>query len=150
VNYEDYHEIQEFSSSRPNLRMIAWNAKSLIMEAYNLMGHEVVYPSTNALTPDHYDIAAKAEGDPPRTRLEFRPTLQSLLADRFQLKFHREMRKLPVYFLVVGKNGPSFREIRPARLGAPCMAWRDANKPSTCLSPQWKHWLKTFIPLSLG
>jgi uncharacterized protein (TIGR03435 family) len=36
--------------------------------------------------------------------------LQSLLADRFQLRFHREMRELPVYFLAVGKNGPAFRE----------------------------------------
>ena len=39
--------------------------------------------------------------------------LQSLLADRFHLKLHREMRELPVYFLVVGKNGPKFRETQP-------------------------------------
>ncbi len=31
--------------------------------------------------------------------------LQALLADRFQLKVHREPRELPVYALVVGKNG---------------------------------------------
>jgi len=52
------------------------------------------------------DILAKAEGDVPRTRTEFRRMLQALLADRFQLKFHRETRELSVYFGVVGKNGP--------------------------------------------
>lgn len=65
------------------------------------------------VTLDRYDIAAKAEGDEPRTRPEFRRMLQSLLADRFQLRFHREMRELPVYFLVVGRNGPAFRETPP-------------------------------------
>ena len=39
--------------------------------------------------------------------------LQSLLADRFKLKIHREMREMPVYELVVGKNGPKFKESAP-------------------------------------
>jgi len=56
------------------------------------------------------DILAKAEGDVPRTRTEFRRMLQSLLADRFQLRFHRETRELSVCFWVVGKNKPTFRE----------------------------------------
>jgi uncharacterized protein (TIGR03435 family) len=33
-----------------------------------------------------------------------------LLADRFQLKLHRESKELPVYDLVVSKNGPKFKE----------------------------------------
>jgi uncharacterized protein (TIGR03435 family) len=32
--------------------------------------------------------------------------LQSLLEDRFQLKYHRETRELPVYALAVAKSGP--------------------------------------------
>jgi len=36
---------------------------------------------------------------------ETRVMIQSLLADRFQLKLQRESRELPVYWLVVGKNG---------------------------------------------
>ncbi len=35
--------------------------------------------------------------------------LQALLADRFQLKIHREMRDQPVYELVVAKNGPRLK-----------------------------------------
>jgi uncharacterized protein (TIGR03435 family) len=32
--------------------------------------------------------------------------LQKLLAERFKLAFHREKKELPVYAIVVGKNGP--------------------------------------------
>jgi uncharacterized protein (TIGR03435 family) len=39
-----------------------------------------------------------------------RPRLQALLADRFHLKLHREMKELPRYALVVGKNGPKLKE----------------------------------------
>jgi uncharacterized protein (TIGR03435 family) len=35
--------------------------------------------------------------------------LQTLLADRFQLKIHNETRELPVYALVVGKNPPKLK-----------------------------------------
>lgn len=36
--------------------------------------------------------------------------LQALLADRFRLKLHHETKVMPVYDLVVGKNGPKFKE----------------------------------------
>jgi uncharacterized protein (TIGR03435 family) len=36
--------------------------------------------------------------------------LRTLLADRFQLQLHRETKDLPVYALVVGKNGPKLME----------------------------------------
>ncbi len=39
--------------------------------------------------------------------------LQVLLADRFKLKVHREPCEMPVYALVVGKNGPKFKESAP-------------------------------------
>ena len=42
--------------------------------------------------------------------LEFRQMLQTLLAERVNLKVHREMKEMPVYALVVGKNGPKLKE----------------------------------------
>jgi uncharacterized protein (TIGR03435 family) len=35
--------------------------------------------------------------------------VQALLTDRFQLKVHQETRQLPVYALVIGKDGPKFK-----------------------------------------
>jgi len=37
-------------------------------------------------------------------------TSQTALADRFQLRLHRETKELPVYTLSVAKNGAKFRE----------------------------------------
>src|SRR5258705_456980 len=59
---------------------------------------------------DHYDLTAKAEGERPITREEARQMLQHLLAERFQLKIHRETKEVPVYALVVGKNGHKLKE----------------------------------------
>ena len=36
--------------------------------------------------------------------------LQTMLADRFQLKIHRESKELAVYALIVGKSGPKLKE----------------------------------------
>ena len=49
-----------------------------------------------------YMIEAKAEA--PATLAELRMMLQTLLADRFKLKVHREMRQMPVYALTRGKG----------------------------------------------
>jgi len=38
---------------------------------------------------------------------------QTLLADRFQLKVHRETRPVPVYALVIAKGGPKLQTPKP-------------------------------------
>jgi len=63
---------------------------------------------------DRYDIDAKAAG--PADGHELMAMLQSLLADRFQLVFHRETRLLPGYALVVGKKGLT---AKPSAPGSP-------------------------------
>jgi uncharacterized protein (TIGR03435 family) len=56
----------------------------------------------------HYDIAAKAAD--PVGEAELRVMLQSLLADRFQLSFHRQTKEMQALVLSVGKGGPKFQE----------------------------------------
>jgi bla regulator protein blaR1 len=60
-----------------------------------------------------YDIEARAPGDGAPTVDEVRQMLQTLLAERFQLKFHRETKELPVYDLVVGANQPKLKPSAP-------------------------------------
>lgn len=80
----------------------------LIEEAYGLRGDQIS-GGPAWVKSDHYDIAAKAEGESPITKDQLRQMLRSLLADRFQLKFHRERRETAVYELVLGKGGPKLK-----------------------------------------
>ncbi len=56
-----------------------------------------------------YDIVAKTES-PDATKEQVMAMMQALLADRFKLVVHHETRELPVYSLVIAKNGPKFKE----------------------------------------
>jgi len=55
---------------------------------------------------DKFDIRGKPEGGGQPNPIQFRTMLQKLLADRFQLAFHRDKKQLTAYALTVGKNGP--------------------------------------------
>jgi uncharacterized protein (TIGR03435 family) len=101
--------IMDFSSSGPRVRFEGYNLRGLIMEANNFRNFQVSMPGIDEQENTFYDIVAIApEGTMP-TRDEFRRMLQTLLADRFQLKAHIEKRQVPVYALVVGKGGPKLR-----------------------------------------
>jgi uncharacterized protein (TIGR03435 family) len=60
------------------------------------------------LESDLYDVEAKADG--PHTIDELHVMFQNLLVDRFKLQFHKEMRTLPAYELVVDKSGARLTE----------------------------------------
>jgi uncharacterized protein (TIGR03435 family) len=74
----------------------------------------------------HYDISAKPDHKPERDEVLL--MLQSLLADRFQLKIHHETKELPIYALVLankdGKLGPQLTESKEGS----CTLF-DASKP---------------------
>ena len=95
------------------------------MEAYKLKNYQVSFSPAFPQAAVFYDIVAKADGDGAPTRGESRPMLQKLLAQQFKLKVHREKKEMPVYALVVGKNGPKFKEpprwdvLRPRRRKCP-------------------------------
>ncbi len=99
--------------------------KMLVTQAYDVRDFQIS-GGPGWITSDRYDINAKAErGDsdapPPdprnmsddqmRTmRQQMQERLRGLLAERFQLIIHRETRELPVYALVVAKNGPKMKQ----------------------------------------
>ena len=69
---------------------------------------------------DRYDIDARisdadhaAWQDPKNQPAMLQEMLQAMLADRFKLVVHREMKEKPVYELVVAKGGAKFQETKP-------------------------------------
>jgi uncharacterized protein (TIGR03435 family) len=78
----------------------------LMMRAYEVKYHQLAGPGSRS--EELFDITARvAEGT---TKDQFQIMLQNLLADRFKLTFHREMREMQTYQLVISKNGPKIKE----------------------------------------
>jgi uncharacterized protein (TIGR03435 family) len=72
-----------------------------------------------------YQVIAKAPEGPPPSPEQFRLMLQALLADRFQLRIHHANKELPVFNLVLAKNGPKLKEnVTDAKVS---MAMRDGR-----------------------
>jgi len=61
---------------------------------------------------DQFDVVAKAESA-DSTRDEIRSMLQTLLAQRFKLVVHRQMKEVPAYSLLLGKSGSKLRGAAP-------------------------------------
>jgi bla regulator protein blaR1 len=64
--------------------------------------------------PNGQSASWTALSDRSESGRQLRQMLQTLLADRFQLKLHRETRELPVYALVVAKGGPKLQPSKSA------------------------------------
>jgi uncharacterized protein (TIGR03435 family) len=104
----------DISTAGPRFTAEGCTVYELIDWAYDLKNFQVsAAPNVVLSKGTFYDIGAKAEGDGVPTRAEFRQMLQALLADRFKLKVHRELREMNVYALVTGKNGSKLKESAP-------------------------------------
>jgi len=60
---------------------------------------------------DQYHIQAKASGDASQEMM-LGPMMQALLEERFNLKVHRETRRVPAYALTVAVGGPKMQPYR--------------------------------------
>jgi uncharacterized protein (TIGR03435 family) len=103
------HTIMGYTASGPRLRLEGDNLRYLVMEAYGLKYYQVNLPESIAHSDVFYDVVANAPDGTSPTRDDFRHMLQTLLADRFQLKAHFEKKERPVYALVLGKGGPKLQ-----------------------------------------
>ncbi len=87
--------------------------REMITFAYDLRDHQLV-GGPPWMDNDRYDVVAKnnhGDGTDDKTPFEdaFRPIrlrMKALLASRFALAVHTETREMPIYALVVAKNGP--------------------------------------------
>ena len=83
--------------------------RDLVRIAYQVRDFQV-FGGPAWIVADGYDIEAKGKSDLPGSSLPH--LIQSLLRNRFHLKFHRETKELPVYLLTVAKGGPRVHESR--------------------------------------
>jgi uncharacterized protein (TIGR03435 family) len=121
-------QAQEFDAASVRTSTVAGDRKSMnsdagriaytnvtlrdcLMAAYDVKDYQISGPGWMAT--DRFDIAATAGGansvgaNPDDDMMVM---LQHLLLDRFQMSVHRETKELPVYAMVVGKNGAKVHE----------------------------------------
>jgi uncharacterized protein (TIGR03435 family) len=80
--------------------------KNLLMTAYDVKNYQIDGPAW--LDTERFDVNATMP--PDTTKEQFKIMLQNLLAERFNLKIHHDTKELPMYALLVGKNGPKMKE----------------------------------------
>jgi uncharacterized protein (TIGR03435 family) len=94
-----------------NHATITGTVNRLLMEAYGVLDYQILGAPEWARSLDaHYTIVAKVEGDAEPSRALVKEMLQTLLAERFQLRLHRETQQRQVLSLVVGKDGVKMKE----------------------------------------
>jgi uncharacterized protein (TIGR03435 family) len=101
-----------FDFSGPRITIENFRLSDLITYAYDIKDFELVGEPRWA-DIDRYNISATAPDSVSLTRDAARPFMRALLADRFHLTVHPEMKDMPVYALVVAKGGPKFKESPP-------------------------------------
>lgn len=116
---------------------------ALIRDAYSVKTYQI------SALPDWADsllfsITAKAPGDDEVTQDQARVMLQALLAERFQLKFRRESKEMPVYRLIHPKTSKAFT---PAGENE-TFSWKLTNEPGGILrSKATKESIGDFVQL---
>jgi len=100
------------SVSSPLIRLEGYTVFGLVMDAWGLRDFQLAFGSV--ARPDDiydtmYDIVARAPGETVPRIDDVRAMLRTLLADRFRLREHREIKGMPVYALIAGKNGPKLK-----------------------------------------
>jgi uncharacterized protein (TIGR03435 family) len=91
--------------------------KTLITNAYGIR-QDLISGGPGWTETDGFDIDAKVAGPDVETykkltQKERESVLQALLAERFNLKVHRETRTLPIYDLVMAKGGFKLKALAP-------------------------------------
>ncbi len=93
------------TSDPSQITYISLRLKDLLLTAYGVKNYQISGPDW--LDTERYDIAAKIP--PGTTKEQFALMLQNLLAERFKLTLHHTTKDLPLYELVVAKNGPKLK-----------------------------------------
>ena len=109
------------------VRIINMPMRFILLDAFRLMDHQLI-GAPDWTESARFDISATYAAEAASTDDEARAMLRTLLADRFGLKTHREMRELPIYSLVMARKdgalGPQL-----VRSAIDCDRWIAEKRP---------------------
>ena len=97
----------------------ASTVSDMIALAYHLKDYQLA-GVVDWMRSERYDVVARSPGDSAPDIDHIRPMLQSLLADRFQLKIHFETHEGPVMAMMLDKPGKLGPKLIPHEQGPPC------------------------------
>lgn len=101
------HSASGVETKRGRLTATNVTLKRCILGAYGIRPHQIV-GGPDWLDADTFDILAKADepvGDEMLSRM-----MQTLLAERFKLAFHRETRTMQAFVLEAGRSAPKLEK----------------------------------------
>ena len=132
------HVGMKIDSARVDIGFLS--TADLIRMAYKLKSYQLTSPEwMNGLAAQRWDIMAKM---PPGTNKDQVPEMiQTLLAERFKLEFHKESKEHSVYALVIAKTGLKMKEAPPDAEPAkaePPVPGEDPKPPAGNNNPQIK------------
>ena len=91
-------------SMRGRLTATNITVRELIRLAYGVKDYQIGR-APGWIDSQRFDIAAKSVSDKANSPDNEKSLVRELLSDRFQLSTHREAKQMPVYLLVVAKDG---------------------------------------------
>jgi uncharacterized protein (TIGR03435 family) len=105
--------VQRQAGGRVSMKNVT--LRLLITMAWDIRDHQLV-GAPGWFDSEHFDIVAKPETEIPRTpegNDKLMLMVQALVTERFGFAFHRETKEMPIYALVVAKNGPKLAASEP-------------------------------------
>jgi len=91
------------------IRAVGYSLRDLLAIAYKIKATLISGPDWTA--SERFDISATLPVG--STAAQLPEMFQALLADRFQVKLHKDKREFPVYALLVAKGGSKMKETPP-------------------------------------
>jgi uncharacterized protein (TIGR03435 family) len=111
----------------------------LIMQAYDVKSYQIFgLPSWGDWMGDQFEIVARTEGSGRPPVSQVRLMLRTLLAERFRLKVHRAVKELPVYELVIDRNGPKLTTVSSVT---------PPGAAKTSSAPKWRTSMESLVQL---
>ena len=95
----------------------------LIKFAYGVQEKQII-AGPDWLSSQKFDIAGKADVPGTPNSDQLKGMMQKLLADRFQLKFHRDKKEMSAYVLTVAKSGNKMKQDTGNPKGLPALFFR--------------------------